>query len=81
MFIAEKGSSSAIVTWTEPTGVDNVDNFTMVTQLSGPSPGSRMEGEGTVKYQAFDAAGNPSDICEIDIIVDGMYEDFCVCNA
>ncbi|XP_045206201.2 sushi, von Willebrand factor type A, EGF and pentraxin domain-containing protein 1-like [Mercenaria mercenaria] len=67
---AERGLERAAVNWTVPSATDNVDSIPMITKISGPEPGDRIEGEATVKYQATDQAGNPSEICTIHITVE-----------
>ncbi|XP_060573678.1 E-selectin-like, partial [Ruditapes philippinarum] len=64
---AEKGKTSAIVTWHVPSAFDKQDNSSVtVNQTAGSiTPGSRIEG-GVVhilKYNAFDSALNPSEEC------------------
>lgn len=73
---AESRSTSAVVNWTVPTASDYVDESLTVVQLAGPKPGTRIVGEVTVKYQTTDQAGNPSEICSMQIKVEGKGKSY-----
>ena len=60
---------SAVVTWSPPRAVDNVDGVVNVTKLSGPEQGDIIEDEVDATYQATDSSGNPTDVCSIIMTV------------
>ncbi|XP_053397599.1 sushi, von Willebrand factor type A, EGF and pentraxin domain-containing protein 1-like [Mercenaria mercenaria] len=70
---ADMGMTSATVTWDLPTASDSQDTTSPeVKQTAGSiSPGSNVESGvvHTVKYVAYDNAGNPSDECSFNVQV------------
>ncbi|XP_061173457.1 sushi, von Willebrand factor type A, EGF and pentraxin domain-containing protein 1-like [Saccostrea echinata] len=59
----DKNSQATVVTWTEPTAIDNSGQAT-VSQSKGPMRGSSFRlGLTEVRYKATDAAGNTSPEC------------------
>ncbi|MFS4449701.1 HYR domain-containing protein [Maribacter sp. 2307UL18-2] len=66
----DSGECDAMVSWTEPTAVDNcTDEMTLVWTKSH-IPGSTFPvGTTTVSYIATDASGNTSATCRFDVVV------------
>ncbi|XP_060606330.1 sushi, von Willebrand factor type A, EGF and pentraxin domain-containing protein 1-like isoform X2 [Ruditapes philippinarum] len=73
MISSDKGDTSAVVTWEVPSASDNQDATSpSVIQTAGSIlPGTRVESGVvyTVKYVAFDSAGNPSEECSFNVQV------------
>merc|ERR1711962_779374 len=64
---ASAGASSAVVTWTEPTAVDN--SGVTVNRVSTASPGDSFNlGTTTVTYTFTDNSGNPA-LCSFTVTV------------
>lgn len=81
--IADLGTKSKIVNWTEPVYSDNSGGVPTVEQQTGFSSGYKfVEGVHSVQYTATDFTGNVNYECAFKIQVRGKYQiviviDFC----
>lgn len=69
---AEKGTTTALVTWPDIVAKDN-SGYSNVQQSKGLAPGSRFtQGVTEVRYTAVDGSGNTAQPCSFTIIVEGL---------
>ncbi|XP_048245051.1 sushi, von Willebrand factor type A, EGF and pentraxin domain-containing protein 1-like isoform X2 [Haliotis rufescens] len=67
---AEKGTTTALVTWPDIVAKDN-SGYSNVQQSKGLAPGSRFtQGVTEVRYTAVDGSGNTAQPCSFTIIVE-----------
>ena len=69
---ADRGTTSASVTWTPPKATDNSGIIPNITHF-GKRPGERFSaGEHNIRYLATDRTGNIGE-CKFKILVSGRY--------
>ncbi|XP_048737007.2 sushi, von Willebrand factor type A, EGF and pentraxin domain-containing protein 1-like [Ostrea edulis] len=67
---ADRNSTTGVVTWREPTALDNHDAVVNVVKVGSVSPGDRLPaGSYKIIYKATDAAGNQAQTCKTEIAV------------
>lgn len=70
----DRNSTTGVVTWREPTALDNHDAVVNVVKVGSVSPGDRLPaGSYKIIYKATDAAGNQAQTCKTEIAVKGIY--------
>ena len=70
MKTADKGTTSANITWTTPTATDNSE-FTPNVTHSGKKPGERFTaGEHSIRYVGSDKTGNVGE-CKFKVFISG----------
>jgi hypothetical protein len=70
---ANRNSTYGVVTWKQPTAIDNHDNNITVIKEGTISPGDVIAaGNYKVNYRATDSSGNQAAICTTNIVMKGI---------